>query len=198
MSGSTAPSPACSTTSRRSRLIVLGIAALVIVVDAVSKIWAMSALQSGSVHVVGDLLVLRLVRNPGAAFGSFGRAGPLIGVLAVVATAWVFYYAGRVRRIWPLVGLGLIAGGAVGNLVDRILRAPGWLSGSVVDFIEVPHWPVFNLADSAVVVGVVLVILTLGRGRTKEEEVPVEAGNGTAPGAEADRMAGEAEAGSMS
>lgn len=171
-----------SLTPRRARLFVVAIGAAVVVFDQITKIWAVAALETGPQPVVGDFLTFRLVRNPGAAFGSFTGAGPLLGIVAVVATVWVVVYAGRLvvnagprsgaadggdaaissrRLMWPLVGLGLIAGGAIGNVIDRLLRAPYWMRGEVIDFVELPRWPVFNVADSAVVVGVILVVASL-------------------------------------
>lgn len=147
----------------RRRLLVAGVAVGCVLVDLLSKAWAVSALGDRSVDVLGDLLRFELTRNPGAAFGTFQGGGVVLGLVAIAAVVWVLYYAGRVDSVTMLVGLGLIAGGASGNLVDRLFRAPGLLSGHVVDFIKFPHWPNFNVADMLVFGGVALFLLAMMR-----------------------------------
>jgi signal peptidase II len=143
--------------TRRSPLGPLAVAAVVVLVDQITKVWAVSALSDGPVKVVGSLLQFRLTRNPGGAF-SLGTG--LTPVLAVLAVAMVVYIVRTTRRTAdPIMAfsLALVLGGAVGNLVDRLVRSPGILRGEVVDFIKVPHWPTFNVADSAITVGVILI-----------------------------------------
>jgi signal peptidase II len=142
---------------RRSPAGPLAVAAVVVAIDQLTKIWAVGALSDGPVEVVGSLLQLRLTRNPGGAF-SLGTG--LTPVLAVLAVAMVVYIVRTTRRTADIVmaySLALVLGGAVGNLVDRFVRSPGILRGEVVDFIKVPHWPTFNIADSAITIGVILI-----------------------------------------
>jgi signal peptidase II len=112
------------------------------------------------VHVLGDVLMLNLLRNPGAAF-SVGTGDTI--VFTAIAVAVVVYIARTARKLYSIgwaITLGLLLGGALGNLTDRIFRAPGLFRGNVVDWIEVTrYWPVFNLADSAIVCGGILTVL---------------------------------------
>jgi signal peptidase II len=147
-----------------SRLpLLLAVAGLVLAGDLVTKWLAVRVLGDREpVDLFGGLLTLRLVRNAGAAFGV---AQGLTIAFTVVAAAVVVVILRLSRRLASLpwaVALGLVLGGAVGNLVDRVFRAPGPGRGHVVDFLELPHWPVFNLADSAIVsAGVLMVLLSL-------------------------------------
>jgi signal peptidase II len=114
--------------------------------------------------VLGDFLQLELVRNPGAAFSAGASLTPVISVVALVAACVVCFYALRVRnRVWA-VALGLLLAGVVGNLIDRMLRAPGPFRGHVVDFFALPNWPVFNVADICIDIAGVLFVLLIMRG----------------------------------
>jgi signal peptidase II len=135
------------------------VAVVVVVIDQVTKWWAQRRLSlagcgvpDGCIDVVGSLR-FRLVENPGSAFSIGTGVGPLLGVVAAVMAIVLLGASHRTSR--PLAAaLGLVAGGAVGNLVDRVVRADdGLLSGHVVDFIDLQWWPVFNVADMAIVVG---------------------------------------------
>lgn len=169
---------------RRSRLLVASVAVGAVILDALAKSWAVAALAGREVSVLGDLLVFRLARNPGGAFGSFQGAGTVLAVVAVLAVGWVLWYAGRVRETPLLVGLGLVAGGALGNLVDRVFRSPGFLRGYVVDFIDVPRWPTFNVADMCVSAGVILVVICVWRDDTaRRASERCEQADGAASGA---------------
>jgi signal peptidase II len=147
-----------------SRLpLLLAVAGLVLAGDLVTKWLAVRELGDREpVDLFGGLLTQRLVRNAGAAIGV---AQGLTIAFTVVAAAVVVVILRLSRRLASLpwaVALGLVLGGAVGNLVDRVFRAPGPGRGHVVDFLELPHWPVFNLADSAIVsAGVLMVLLSL-------------------------------------
>ena len=104
--------------------------------------------------------------NDGAAFSRGGGFGPLLGVLALVMAAVLLALSTRRTDRFGIVLFGAVAGGALGNLIDRIYRAEdGPLSGSVVDFIDLQWWPVFNVADSAIVVGVIGIIAHAFPGR---------------------------------
>ena len=143
----------------RSPVGPLVLAGVVVVLDQLTKIWAVAALSDGPVEVIGTLLQFRLIRNPGGAFSLLTGLTP---VLAVLAAAMVVYIIRTTRRTTDVVmaySLGLVLGGAVGNLIDRLVRSPGFLRGEVVDFIKVPNWPTFNIADCAITVGVIVVAI---------------------------------------
>ena len=138
-----------------------GVAAFVLGADILTKALVVAHLRSGvPVHVVGDVVEFNLLRNPGAAF-SVGTGDTI--VFTAIAVAVIVYIARTARKLhsagWA-ISLGLLLGGACGNLADRIFRSPGIFRGEVVDFIEVTrYWPVFNLADSAIVCGGILTVL---------------------------------------
>jgi signal peptidase II len=144
---------------RRARWVALT-AVVVLVADVVSKIIVVRQLADrGPVHAIPHVLTLVLTRNAGAAF-SIGTGQTIVFTLVALAVVVVIARTARslVSRGWA-VALGLLLGGALGNLTDRVFRAPAPLRGHVVDWIELPHWPVFNLADSAIVCGGVLALL---------------------------------------
>lgn len=123
--------------------------------------WAVARLTDHDVRLLGGLVVLHEQRNPGAAFSIAGGATVLFTLVAAVVVVVVVRTSRRLASMPWAVALGLILGGALGNLVDRLLRDPGPLRGHVVDFIDLQWhgqsvWPVFNVADSAIVVGGVL------------------------------------------
>jgi signal peptidase II len=162
--------------ARRRTVLLLVTAAAVLVADVVSKLAVVAALRPGErVHVLGTLLQITETRNAGAAF-SVGPSATI--VFSAVAVAVVIVIARQARRLasrsWA-VTLGLLLGGALGNLVDRVLRAPGPLRGHVVDWIQLPHWPVFNLADSAIVVGGCVAVLLASRGVPLDEPPETDA-----------------------
>ena len=154
-------------TLRRRRVgLLVGLAVLVYALDQVSKALAVRELsERAPVELLGGLLTLRLVRNPGAAFGLAEGMTVLFSVVALVVVVAVLRTARRLASLPWALALGLLLGGALGNLTDRLLRAPGPLRGHVVDFLELPNWPVFNVADSAIVVGAGLMALLSFRGR---------------------------------
>ncbi len=139
------------------------VAGIVLIADQATKALALATLDDGNtVELVGSLR-FRLVFNRGAAFGLGSRFAPLIALLGVVVVAVLARAGGTLRRPWARISLGLVLGGAVGNLADRLLRSDGGaLSGAVVDFIDLQWWPVFNLADTAITVGAVLLAFTAG------------------------------------
>jgi len=141
------------------------VAASALAVDQVTKVIAVRELADRPpVEVIGSFLQLRLLRNPGAAFSAGASLTPLISVVAVAAVVVVVVLATRVRhRGWAL-GLGLLLAGVTGNLIDRLLRAPGPFRGHVVDFFELPNWPVFNVADICIDVAGAIFVLLLIRG----------------------------------
>lgn len=157
------------TRRRTSRvpLLAAGVALVALGADVLSKHLAVADLGDGHrVRLLGDLLQLVLTRNPGAAFSTGSSYTVVISLFAVVAAVVVVGAMLRVRhRAWACA-LGLLLGGILGNLADRLFRAPAPLRGHVVDFIALPHWPVFNLADVCIDVGgVLLLVLVLRRTR---------------------------------
>lgn len=165
--------------ARRSSFTIAAITAVVVVaLDQASKQWALDRLSlagcsvpDGCIELVGTLR-LRLVENPGSAFSIGTSLGPALAVVAAVMAVVLLGASARVDR-WLALAFGLVAGGAVGNLIDRVVRADdGILTGAVVDFVDLQWWPVFNVADAAIVGGVVaLALLTLrspAEGRASE------------------------------
>ncbi len=119
--------------------------------DFATKHWAISAFDSQPQKILGDLLSCTLVRNSGAAFSFATGFSIFFALLALAVVVAVVYYAKQITSSgWQLTA-GLLLGGVLGNLTDRIFREPGWLSGHVIDWIQIPNWPVFNLADCAIV-----------------------------------------------
>jgi signal peptidase II len=140
--------------------LLAGAAVGVFVVDQLTKWWAVEALDDRLIHVVWTLQ-LRLTYNFGTAFSIAQGRGALISLLALVAVGLLLVTGRRTTRRTSAVALGMIVGGAVGNLTDRAVRdGDGFLGGGVVDFIDLQWWPVFNLADAAIVVGAALMTLT--------------------------------------
>lgn len=133
--------------------------------DRLTKLWALSSLDENVPQdFVGSLLRLRLIFNPGAAFSLGTGATPLFTVIQAVVSVAVVVAALRVGRLRWAIALGLVLGGASGNLTDRLTRPPGFGLGHVVDFLELPNFPVFNIADSAIVAAACLVALLSLRG----------------------------------
>ena len=118
----------------------------------------MRTLQTRTIDVVWTLR-LDLARNTGAAFSRFVGQGPLIGLLAIGIVAVLLWQGRTVGSRTGAVALGLILGGALGNLADRAFRGGGFMQGAVVDFIDLRWWPVFNVADSCVVIGAILLVI---------------------------------------
>ena len=147
--------------------MLVAVAAFVLAADAVSKALVVAHLREDQpVHLLGNVLMLWLTRNPGAAF-SVGTGETV--VFTVIAFGVIVYIARTARRLYSLgwaIALGLLLGGAMGNLTDRIFRAPGLFRGDVVDWIAVTRfYPIFNLADSAIVCGGILTVLLAMRGQ---------------------------------
>lgn len=159
----------------RARSITLALYATAVVVyalDRVTKLWAEAALAGRPpIEVVPGVLSLNYTTNSGGAFG-LGRSAPWVFAGATVLVSLVIVFVSfRLDRRPLAAALGLILGGALGNLTDRVLNGPG-LSGSVTDFIDLQVWPVFNLADGAIVTGAVL--LAISSARREEPEGTAE------------------------
>jgi len=147
---------------RSTSALALALAAVVILLDQLSKWWITAVvMQPPRVIPLLPFLNLALARNRGVSFGMLRLEGPwgpwLLSVFALAIVVWLFLWQRRARDPWIAASVGLIAGGALGNVADRLLRH------AVVDFIDVYagryHWPAFNLADSAITVGVALLLL---------------------------------------
>lgn len=140
---------------------LLVIAALVVVADQAAKAWALSALPFDvRTPVIGDLLVFRRVDNPGAAFSLASGSTWIFSIIAVAVVVFLIGFAPRIRRVVWGVLFGLLLGGTIGNLTDRLTRPPGFGVGHVVDFIQIPLLPaIFNVADVAIVSSMCLFVL---------------------------------------
>jgi signal peptidase II len=139
---------------RRSAALLFGSATAVYLLDRLTKWWAEVSLQGRPpIRVIPGLLDLRFTSNPGGAF-SIGQSAPLLFAGASVIVAGIIAATAR-RHSFALVAvsLGMILGGAIGNLTDRLLRDPSFLRGEVIDFIDLHHWPIFNVADASIVIG---------------------------------------------
>ena len=148
----------CPVQERRTAppLIVAATAAAVVVVDQLTKTWALHHVATRTIHLVWTLR-LNLTFNSGGAF-SLGRGSPwffvITGGIMLVALA---LFGRRLTTTVTAIALGLVLGGALGNLGDRVFRDTG---GAVIDFIDLQWWPVFNVADAALSIGAVLLVLT--------------------------------------
>jgi signal peptidase II len=132
---------------------------VIVAIDQATKSWAVSALASGPKQVFGSTVEFDRTRNGGSAFSRFQGITPILAVGAIVVTVALARVLHGVTDRVLVVALTLVLGGALGNLCDRIFRAPGVLRGHVVDFVAVGWWPVFNVADSCITIGAVLLIL---------------------------------------
>jgi signal peptidase II len=141
------------------RLLAGLAAALVVIADQATKAWAVEALADGQIVIIEDWLNLRLVFNTGASFSFFAKGGAVIALLVVAVVVMIFFALRDAGRRFDAVALGLVLGGAIGNLIDRVFRADGFLDGAVVDFINVPFFATFNVADIAINVGVALLLV---------------------------------------
>jgi signal peptidase II len=161
----------------RLALLLYSAAALVYVLDRVTKVLAEQRLQGGTpVEIIPGVVELRFTTNPGGAFGLFGGATWLFVLASLVVIVAVLLSSVRLPSALAAVSLGLVLAGALGNLTDRVIRGPGF-SGEVVDFIDLQVWPVFNVADSAIVVGAALLLLSSFR----REPAPAEEASGGEP-----------------
>jgi signal peptidase II len=154
------------------------VAAGAFLVDRLSKLWVEQALAGRPpIRVIAGVLSFSYTTNSGGAFG-FGRSAPLLFAGAtIVVGAVIVVVSTRPMRPSVAIGLGLILGGALGNLTDRIANGPGF-GGAVTDFIDFHVWPVFNLADTAIVIGAVILAVTSAVG---EDEREPESGRHRAP-----------------
>lgn len=149
---------------RKALLLVLT-AVVLYAFDLGSKVLALSQLEGQEpVRVLGGVVYLQIVRNPGAAFSIATGMTWVLALVAIGVVVAIFWILPRLRSTGWAIGLGLVLAGALGNLTDRIFRAPAPLRGHVIDFVSLfgpngEHWPVFNVADSSIVVGGILIVL---------------------------------------
>ena len=161
--------------------VLLAVAVTVLAADIISKVIVVATLSTRPpVRLLGGLLTLRVDRNPGAAF-SIGTSMTIVfSAIALGVIIFILRTSRRIRSTPWAVTLGLLLGGATGNLTDRLLRSPGPLRGYVVDWIQLPHWPVFNVADSSIVCGGILAVLLAARGLQIDGTMPERAARGPA------------------
>lgn len=165
------------TSARRWSLVGLSVAA-VLVVDQLTKWWAVERLRGRAPIEIIWTLQFQYAENTGMAFSRGEGWGRYIGLFALVIVVVLLVAARRMTSTYQLVLVGVVVGGALGNITDRIFRAQdGPLSGAVVDFIDVQWWPIFNVADACVVVGGILLALSSLREPVPEPEPTPEAGD---------------------
>jgi len=144
--------------SRRGALVVLAVA-LIVAADQITKSIAVSLWSETPQQIIGHDVELFVTRNSGSAFSRFQNLTPLLAVGATIVAIVLAHAARKESDRVTLYALVLLLGGALGNLSDRFFRAPSFLHGGVVDFVKVGWWPVFNVADSCVTIGAVLLIV---------------------------------------
>ncbi|WP_460778509.1 signal peptidase II [Microlunatus antarcticus] len=137
------------------------IALVALALDVVTKVAVVTYLEPEvGVPVVGNLLTLRLIRNPGAAFSQGEGFTWVFAVAAVLVLGFVLIrLVPRLGHLGWTVALALLAAGVAGNLADRLFRAPGPFRGHVVDFLQLPHWPIFNVADMCITTAAVMIVV---------------------------------------
>ncbi len=152
--------------SARTVVVLAAVAICVFLIDQAAKLLVVAHLRlDEQVDVLGNLLVFRYVRNPGAAFSIGAGSTWIFTIIAVGVLVFVIWYARRIRSAAWSVVFGLLLGGLLGNLVDRLFRPPAFGQGEVVDFIKIPLLPaIFNLADSAIVAAMALFLILTLRG----------------------------------
>ena len=143
---------------------LLSVAWFIWILDLATKAWAVSELAYREpVKIIGTFFQLTFVRNSGAAFSLATNATLFLSLFGIIVLIVIIYFAPQITsKGWSVV-LGLVMGGILGNLMDRIFREPGFLRGHVIDWMQLPNWPIFNIADSAIVCAAVLSMVLTGR-----------------------------------
>ena len=146
---------------RRTSLVqrLFAIALAVWAIDFLTKNWAISNLSYSPRQIIGNLLQLTLLRNPGAAFSMATGFTIIFTSISIGVAIFIMRYASHITSAWWAYVAGLVLGGVLGNLSDRVFREPGFLYGHVIDWIEIPHWPIFNIADSSIFIAAGIAIL---------------------------------------
>jgi signal peptidase II len=163
-----APEPDAVTPKARSwkwSLLFGGVGLLILFLDQLTKALALEHLTPGEpVNVIGTFLKFNLIRNSGAAFSLGAGYTPVISAIQIIVAVGVIYLSRRLGSAGWAVAFGFLFGGAVGNIIDRIFREPSPFHGHVVDFLQTPHWAIFNVADMAVTSAAVLLVIQTLRG----------------------------------
>ena len=146
-------------TKNASKAIAYWLILAVVVADQLTKQWVLNALSDGKVVKLFWTLQFNLVFNSGMAFSQGQGVGRIIGVLAIFVVIGLLMSLRDAKIFATTIGTGLLVGGATGNILDRLFRDGGWMGGSVVDFIDLQWFPVFNVVDSAVTIGAGFLIL---------------------------------------
>ena len=141
-------------TGQTPKLIIVA----VVIADQATKNWALNSLSDGRTIDLFWTLRFNLVFNSGMAFSQGQALGRLIGLLAIGVAVWLWLSLKKASTNLSRVGTAMLIGGALGNVVDRLFRGEKWLAGSVIDFIDLQWFPVFNIADSAVTLGAAMLI----------------------------------------
>lgn len=149
----------------RRYAIAVGLAAAVVLVDLLTKRWASIELVSEPLVIIPGFLELSYTENPGAAFSLFQNAGPFLGAAAIAVTTGLLMSLRRERPLLETAAFGLIIGGALGNLIDRIFRGEGVLDGYVIDWVNLWWIPTFNMADMSITIAVGLLLIQAWRTR---------------------------------
>jgi signal peptidase II len=147
--------------------IVVGI----LVLDQLTKSWVVATRSETALSIIGDDVQINLTRNSGGAFSLFTNATVVLAILAIGLSVFLVRAVQKARDWLTVIALSMVLGGALGNLTDRIVRSPGFLRGHVVDFVQVGTFPTFNVADSAITIGAILLVIAAFResSRTPDE-----------------------------
>ena len=137
------------------------ISAVIVLLDQVSKAWALRDLADGRIIHVIWTMQFNLTFNRGMAFSRGTGIGPIIGVIGLVVVVLLLLSLRRADNTLTRVATGLIIGGALGNILDRLFRGSGWMRGAVIDFIDFQWWPVFNVADMAIMIGAATMMVAM-------------------------------------
>ncbi len=146
---------------RRTSLVqrLFSLACVIWALDFFTKNWALENFSDGPQKILGDFLQFTLFRNPGAAFSMATGFTIVLTTISIAVVIFIARYASRITSPWWAYVAGLVLGGVLGNLSDRLFREPGFLQGHVIDWIEIPHWPIFNVADSSIFIAAGIAIL---------------------------------------
>ena len=164
---------------RRTSLVqrLFTLAWVIWALDFLTKNWAVENLSGAPRQIIGNFLKLTLFRNPGAAFSMATGFTIVFTTISLAVAIFITRYSVRITSPWWAYVAGLVLGGVLGNLTDRIFREPGFLYGHVIDWIEVPHWPVFNLADSSIFIAAgIAILLTIRNISPTEKSIRGEKG----------------------
>jgi signal peptidase II len=156
---------------RHAAVVLFTAAGVAYFLDRISKAWVERSLPGKPVDLIPGIFTLRFTTNSGGAFSIGGSTPWIFATATIVVSIVIVATAFRHRSTLTAIALGLILGGALGNLTDRIVRGPGF-SGQVVDFVDLHVWPIFNVADSAIVVGAMLLAIGSFRSDRRDPEDP--------------------------